>query len=194
MTPRTPAFRRGPKPWKITRTRHIASLGKLRLHEDRLVSDSGFRMMHPRLELQDFAIIVPVLDRDRLVFIWTYRPPIEAWELELPAGHVNDGEQPEACARRELEEETGYTARAWKRLGWLHSTPSISAQKAHVFLARGLRKGQVHREPYEKMGVRILKVSEAYQLLWSGRLRHSSSASALGLAQKSLDPAIPARK
>ena len=186
MTRDTTAFRRTAKPWKTTSTRQVASLGKVKLHEDRLVSKSGFRMTHPRLVLHDFSIIVPVLGRDRLVFIWNYRPPIQGWELELPAGLLNDGEDPQICARRELEEETGYRARSWKWLGWLHTTPGISAQRAHVFLAKSLRKGQVRREPYEKMSIRFLNIKEAYRLLWAGRIVHSSTVSALSLAQKTL--------
>ncbi len=181
-----PAFRRTPRPWKTTNTRQVAALGKVKLHEDHLVSKSGFRINHPRLELHDFAIIVPVLDQDKLVFIWNYRPPIQGWELELPAGLLNDGEDPETCAERELEEETGYTAGSWKKLGWLHTSPAISSQRAHIYLARGLRKGRVHREPYEKMKIRILRVKEAYRLLRAAKIVHSSTVSALTLAEKTL--------
>ena len=182
----TPLFRRTPKPWKTTGTKRVASLGKVELHVDHLISKTGFRMDHPRLVLHDFSIIVPVLDRDRLVFVWNYRPPIQGWELELPAGLLNDGEDPQACARRELVEETGYSARSLRKIGWLHTTPGISPQKAHVYLATGLKKGQAKREPYEQMETRILTVKEAYRLLHNGKLVHSSTVSALSLAEKIL--------
>ena len=134
----------------------------------------------------DFSIIVPVLDKNRLVFVWNYRHPIQGWELELPAGLIDDGESAQTGARRELEEETGYTARLWKNLGWVHTTPGISAQRAHIFLARGLKKGKIHREPYEYMQVKIVRISEAYTLLHSGGIIHSSTVSALALAEKKL--------
>lgn len=155
---------------------------------DRLVSKSGFRMQHPRLVLHDFSIVVPVVGQDRLVFVWNYRPPIKGWELELPAGLVNDGENPKECARRELAEETGYSAGSWRKLGWLHTTPGISAQRAHVYLAKELRRGPVHREPYEQMETRIVRVGEAYRMAKAGRLVHSSTLSALGLAERFLVP------
>jgi len=155
---------------------------------DRLVSKAGFRMNHPRLVLHDFSIIVPVLGGNKVVFVWNYRPPIQGWELELPAGLLNDGENPQACAKRELAEETGYSANSWKKLGWLHTTPGISSQKAHVYLATGLKKGRVHREPYEQMENRTFSVKEAYRMLWAGKLVHSSTVSALGLAEKTLLP------
>jgi ADP-ribose pyrophosphatase len=186
MTTKISAFQRTPKPWTRTSTKKVASLRKVELHVDRLVSKSGFRMEHPRLVLHDFSIIVPLLDHDKLVFVWNYRPPIQGWELELPAGLLEDGEQPQTCARRELAEETGYSALSWRKLGWLHTTPGISPQRAHVFLARGLKKGKVHREPYEQMENKVVSVKDAYRMIWSGRLIHSSTVSALGLAEKAL--------
>jgi ADP-ribose pyrophosphatase len=177
-------FRRTPKPWKTVESRRIASLGDLKLHRDRIVSNTGFQMVHPRLLVDNFSIVVPVLGRDKLVMIWNYRHAIQGWELELPAGHIENGESPETCARRELEEETGYSARLWKRLGWFHPSPGISPQKAYVHLARNLKDGSLHREPYEiGMEVKILKLQDAYKQLWSGEIVHSPTASALGIAQ-----------
>jgi ADP-ribose diphosphatase len=177
-------FRRNPKPWKTVESRRIASLGDLKLHRDRIVSNTGFEMVHPRLLVDDFSIVVPVLGRDKLVMIWNYRYAIQGWELELPAGHIENGESPEACARRELEEETGYSAGSWKRLGWFHPTPGLSSQKAYVHLARSLKDGSLHRELYEVgMEVKILKLQDAYKQLWRGEIVHSPTASALGIAQ-----------
>ena len=184
MTSREPAFRRIPKPWKTTGTRQLVSLGEVKLHQDLIVSKSGFRTTHLRLSLHDFAVIIPMLDRDRMVFIWNYRHPIQGWELELPAGLVDNGENPESCARRELEEETGYSARSWRKVGWVHTLPGITSQRAHVYLARRLKKGLVHREPYENMELRILNAKEAYRLLWSGKIVHSPTVSALGMADR----------
>jgi len=139
---------------------------------------------HPRLFVDDFSIVIPVLGRDKLVMIWNYRHAIQGWELELPAGHIEDGESPEACARRELEEETGYSAGSWKRLGWFHPSPGLSSQRAYVHLARNLKAGSLRREPYEVgMEVKILNLRDAYKQLWRGEIVHSPTASALGIAQ-----------
>jgi ADP-ribose pyrophosphatase len=159
----------------------------IKLHRDRLVSKTGFRTNSLRLSMRDFSIIVPVLERNRLVFVWNYRPAIQSWELELPAGLIDDGEAPETGARRELKEETGYSAETLKSLGWVYTTPGISAQRAHVFMARGLKKGRIHREPYEYMQVRVLPITKAYKLQHSGEIVHSSTVSALALAEKILN-------
>jgi ADP-ribose pyrophosphatase len=180
-----PKFQRNPKPWKTIGSRKLIEAGNVELYKDKIVSKAGFRTDFLRLSLPDFSIIIPVLDRRRLVFVWNYRHPIQSWELELPAGGVDNGESPETCARRELKEETGYSARYWKRLGSLYTLPGISAQQAQVFLARGLRKGNMKREPYEHMKLKILPINDAYTLLRSGRIVHSPTVSALGLAENS---------
>ncbi len=184
MPSKEPAFQRTPKPWKTLRSRRLVSLGEVKLHQDQLISKSGLRINHLRLSLHDFSIIVPMVDRDRLVFIWNYRHPIQGWELELPAGLVEDGENPNTCAKRELEEETGYLARSWRKVGWVHTLPGITSQRAHVYVARNLKKGHARREPYETMKVKILGVKPAYQMLWSGKIVHSPTVSAMGLTQK----------
>ena len=146
-------------------------------------------MVHPRLFVDDFSIIVPVLGRDKLVMIWNYRHAIQGWELELPAGHIENGESPEPCAKRELEEETGYSAGSWKRLGWFHPSPGFSSQKAYAFLARRLKKGELHRELYEfGMEVKTVGLRDAYKRLWRGEIIHSPTASALGIAQPGILP------
>ncbi len=158
-------FRRTPKPWKTVESRKIASLGDLKLHRDRIVSKTGFQMVHPRLFADDFSIVIPVLGRDKLVMIWNYRHAIQGWELELPAGHIENGESPEACA-------------------WFHLSPGFSSQRAYVHLARNLIVGSLHREIYEVgMEVKILNIRDAYKQLWRGEIVHSPTASALGIAQ-----------
>ncbi len=146
-------------------------------------------MVHPRLFVDDFSIVVPVLGRDKLVMVWNYRHAIQGWELELPAGRIENGESPEACARRELEEETGYSAGSWKKLGWFHPSPGLSSQRAYAYLARRMKKGILHREPYEfGMEVKTLELRDAYERLWRGEIVHSPTASALGIAQPGILP------
>src|SRR6266511_1117467 len=156
-------FRRTPKPWTTIKSKQIASFVDLMVHRDRIVSKTGFEMVHPRLFVDNFSVVVPGFGRDKLVMIWNYRHAIQGWELE---------------------EETGYTAGSWKRLGWFHPSPGMSSQRAYVHLARNLKDGSLHREPYEVgMEVKILNIRDVYKQLWRGEIVHSPTASALGIAQ-----------
>ncbi len=88
------------------------------------------------------VMIVAQLDDGRLVLERQYRYPVQAVMLEFPAGKLDAGEAPLACAKRELLEETGYTAREWARAGVLHPVISYSTEFIDIWFARGLTLGQ----------------------------------------------------
>src|SRR5213594_3610779 len=98
MKTRTIKFYTTRKPWRTTRSQNLVSLGEVRLFEDSIVSKSGLKAKHLRLLLNDFSIILPVLEGARLVFEWNYRHPLGGWELELPAGLIEESEEPLDCA------------------------------------------------------------------------------------------------
>ncbi len=179
-------FETSGKPWRTVGTKNLIELGEIRLFEDRLVSKTGIRARHLKLNLHDFSIIVPLLPRNRLVFEWNYRHVLGGWELELPAGLMETGETPKNCAKRELEEETGYTGGSWREVGWVHTLPGITGQRAYVFLATRLRHGRPRREVNEMMRMKTLSVREAYRLLNTGRIVHAPTVVALSLARPEL--------
>jgi ADP-ribose pyrophosphatase len=88
------------------------------------------------LQTLDYLCVVAVNTDDQLVLVRQYRPAIERVSLELPAGHVDPGEAPEAAARRELLEETGYHAQNCELLGALPSDTGRFENKTWCFLAR----------------------------------------------------------
>ena len=174
------------KPWRTTKSRNLVALGEVKLFEDNLVSKLGLKAKHLRLLLNDFSVIVPVLEGGRVVFEWNYRHPLGGWELELPAGLIEDGEEPLNCAKRELQEETGYVASSWEKIGWVHTLPGITGQRAHVFLANGLQRGKTHREVEEMMRVEVLRVGDAYRMLRDTAIVHAPTVVALAFAEKYL--------
>lgn len=181
-----PKLQKTPKPWRIVESQKIADARLVKMYRDKIVARNGFETDHIRLLMRDFSVIVPVLDHDRLVFVWNYRHPLQGWELELPAGLIEKGESAQTSAKRELKEETGYSPGSVKKLGWVYTLSGITSQRAHIFLANQLKKGKVHREPYEYMKMEIFSIKEAYRLLRSGNIVHSPTVSALGLAEKAL--------
>ncbi len=87
------------------------------------------------------AMVVPLLDDGRLVLVRQWRYPLGRVFLEFPAGKIDRGEPPFDCARRELTEETGYTAAEWARAGVLHNAIAYSDEGIEVWFARGLTAG-----------------------------------------------------
>jgi ADP-ribose pyrophosphatase len=87
------------------------------------------------------VMIIPLLDDGRVVLERQYRYPVQQVMIEFPAGKLDPGEDPLVCARRELLEETGYTAREWARAGVLHPVISYSTECIEIWFARGLQAG-----------------------------------------------------
>ena len=87
------------------------------------------------------VVVVPVLDDGRLVLVRQFRYPLSRVLLEFPAGKIDPGEDIAACAARELQEETGYTAREWARAGIIHNAAAYSTERIELWFARGLSAG-----------------------------------------------------
>ena len=106
------------------------------------------------------VVVIPLLDDGRVLLERQYRHPMGRVMTEFPAGKLDPGEDPLACARRELLEETGYTARQWAHAGDMHLAIAYSTEIIHIFFARGLVAGPAQLDPDEFLEVRTATVQE----------------------------------
>jgi ADP-ribose pyrophosphatase len=121
------------------------------------------------------SAVVPFLDPPgeadpRVLLIRQFRHAADGFIWEVPAGRLDPGESPEACAGRELEEETGMRARRLERLTTIHTTPGFTDERIHLFLAEGLESGTHHREADEFMELHTLRWSEVLRLAEAGEI------------------------
>jgi len=128
------------------------------------------------------VVIVPMLDDGRLVLIRNHRASLNQWLIELPAGTLEPGEAPEACAARELTEETGYQADYVKSLGQFYTSPGLSDELMRVVGATGLRSVGQKLEADECIEVMPTALSTALELIAKGHLCDGKSIAALMLA------------
>ena len=87
------------------------------------------------------SVIIPISENGEIYMVTQYRKPIEKVSLEIPAGKLDKGEDPEVCAKRELKEETGLEAGTIKHLISIHSTPGFCNEVLHLYVAMDLKEG-----------------------------------------------------
>lgn len=121
------------------------------------------------------SAVVPMLDDPagpdpRVLLIRQFRHAADGVIWEVPAGRLDPGETPEACARRELAEETGMRASRLERLTTIYTTPGFTDERIHLFLAGGLEEGDHRREADEFMELRPTPWSEAMRLIERGEI------------------------
>jgi len=132
--------------------------------------------------------ILPILDdgrageEARVVMIRVYRFALDRDTWELPAGTLEAGEAPEACAPRELIEETGFEASSLTKLGSFHTTPGMTDELMHAFVATGLREVGQRLEEDELIKPVVVTVGEALAMIDDGRLADAKSMLTLLLA------------
>lgn len=129
------------------------------------------------------VLIVPFLNKDRIILIKQYRPVINSYIWELPAGTLHKNEEPFKCAKRELEEETGYQAKSLKRVGFIYTAPGYTTEKILIFVAQGLRKIESKKELDEVINPRVFNKRDIKKLLLSGKITDAKTISALKLAR-----------
>jgi ADP-ribose pyrophosphatase len=127
----------------------------------------------------------------RILLERQYRHAAQSMMWELPAGRIDDGETSLTAAKRELLEETGYSARQWKRVLHFYVSPGFLDETMTIYLARGLQAGEAQPEPDERIAIRLFPLSEAKRMAINGRIRDAKTISGiLWLAQT----ARPARQ
>lgn len=119
--------------------------------------------------------IVPVVSDDEILLIQQYRKPVGEIILEIPAGRIEEGESLEECAKRELQEETGYDSFTLKKLTSLYPTPGYCNEVIHIFLAEGLRRGEGSCEEDEFIEQVILSRQEVVERIRKGEIRDSKT-------------------
>ncbi len=125
------------------------------------------------------VVVLPFIDDERIILIKQFRPSIEDYIVEAPAGIVDEGETPEEAAKRELEEEIGYIPGELTPLGEFYPTPGYSTEKMHFYVARSLRYVGAKPEKYEIIEPFTITLKEAFSMVESNALKDMKTVLAL---------------
>lgn len=159
----------------------------LDVHLDRVVFPDGSEGDLEIIRHRGAVAVVPVYrpgERPRgtgatVVLLRQYRYAAGGFLWEVPAGKLDDGEDPERCARRELEEEAGLRAGELRPLTAVYTTPGFTDERIHLFLALDLEPGQAGTEPGEFIEPREVAVGEALELIRTGAIVDAKTICAL---------------
>lgn len=164
-----------PRPWPRHGSRPGADYRIFRTRFDDLTNPrNGERMERVVLETPDWVNVVAVDEDGRIVVIEQFRFGPSANTLEIPGGMVEPGEDPAVAARRELREETGYTADRWVPLGAVAPNPAFHDNLCHHYLAQGARRTHdLEQDRGEDIVVRTMAQDELRAAIASGAVDHA---------------------
>lgn len=128
------------------------------------------------------VLVVPFLDKSKIVLIKQYRPVINRDIWELPAGVLSGNEKLLACAKRELTEEIGYKALKWKKIGFIYPAPGYTDEKIIIYRASGLKKVADDLQEDEIITSSVFTKQKIVKLLKSGKIVDAKTICALKLA------------
>ena len=132
------------------------------------------------------VVIVPVTEDGKILFVRQYRLGAGKIMLELPAGMMNPGEDPDTSAARELREETGNESADIQRLGGFYITPGYCTEYLHIYLAKNLKWNPLPQDDDEFLSTAAIPVEEAFSLAENGEMDDAKSIAGLLMAQKQI--------
>ena len=161
----------------------------LKVHRDTVRLPDGNTATREHIYHPGAVAILPVLDSGDIVMERQYRYPLGRDFIELPAGKMEPGEAPLATAKRELREETGYSATHWEFMASIHVAIAYSNERIDLYLARGLTLGETGLDDEEFLEILTVPPEQAFQWLREGRISDSKTMVGLLMYEKLLQKA-----
>lgn len=130
------------------------------------------------------VVVVAQKDKDTILLVKQFRYPIKEVSLELPAGKLERGEDPDLAAARELEEETGFVGKTWKALGYIYTTPGFCDEKLYLYYATDLEFTKQNPDEGEIIDYFEFKIEDVFKMIKNGEINDSKTICALTRAFK----------
>jgi ADP-ribose pyrophosphatase len=138
--------------------------------EEHAVDPDGFEITRGIVHHKGSAVMMAVDDAKRILLVRQFRLPARQNLWELPAGSLEEGESPLKAAKRELREETGYSAKKWDKLAAFYPSPGYVSEKMTIFLATDLTEGEAQPMDDERIERRWFSHKEVRDLIESGKI------------------------
>lgn len=155
---------------KIISSQELLRTPIFTVSQDIAIDPEGFEIKRAIIQHTGSAVVMPVDDQGRILLVRQYRLPAAAYLWEIPAGRMDEGETPLQAAKRELREETGYTARQWKKIFSLYMSPGFLAEKMNIFVATALKAGPTQFMEDERIETKWFAPAEVDAMIQAGKI------------------------
>jgi ADP-ribose pyrophosphatase len=156
--------------FRIDKSRIVYKGRIFNIRSDDVVFANGIHSKRGTVVHPGSVAIVPMPGKDRVVLIRQFRLPLGKYIWEIPAGTLEAGESPAACARREIMEETGYRACRLKEIMRVHLIPGYGTEMIRIYVATGLIPASAQGDPDEFITVKVFSLPEALRMINTGRI------------------------
>jgi len=167
---------------KLNETKTIYEGKVFTVASDNITLPNGVTTVIDIIRHPGASAIVPMLNKNTVLLIKQYRYAAGGFIWEIPAGTLNPGESPLECAKRELIEETGYSADKLEKLTEIVPVPGYSDERIHLYLATGLEKSVQNLDKDEILNVHEINMDDAFTMIAKGEIIDSKTISGLYLA------------
>jgi ADP-ribose pyrophosphatase len=181
---------------RVLSSREVYHGPAFRVTADQVLEPSGVRTRRDIVHHSGSVVILAVEEGasdPRVLLERQYRYAARQMLWELPAGRIDKGENDLHAAKRELLEETGYTAKRWRRILRFYASPGFLAEAMNLYLARGLRAGPAQPEPDEVIHVRMVPLSAAVRMVMRGAIKDGKTISGILWLSQSRESSKPHR-
>ena len=170
-----------PRPWEVIRSEQGPDLVLFQTRYDWVRNPRNSKLMKAViLETRDWVNIVAVTPEKKILVVKQFRFGVARTTVEIPAGIIEKGESHEQAAKRELEEETGYTTDHWQYLAWFEANPAFLNNICHAWLALDVVKTQgLQLDDGEEISISELSMEEVRREIERGNMRNSLTLLAL---------------
>lgn len=157
---------------KTLKTEHIYSGRIIQVQVDEVELPNGKTSTRELVKHPGAVAVIAITDDNKLVMVEQYRKPLEKVIVEIPAGKLEKGEEPALCARRELEEETGYECESLELVSSFYTSPGFADEIIHVYVAKGLKQKENAAGLDEDEFVNVLEITldEALEFIKEKRI------------------------
>ncbi len=151
----------------------------IHLFRDEILLPNGNKGVREVIRHPGAVCVLPVTEDGNVIFVNQFRYALNKVTLEVPAGKLEPNEDPLEAGLRELSEETGLSAEKVDFLGDLYTTPALIDEVIHMYLARGLSKGEQHLDEDEFVNTLEMPLEKAIEMVMSGEIRDSKTQTIL---------------